>query len=367
MKKLLKKESTRSYLMGIATVLGVYGLVKIGCGVLTLNILLAIATIALANSMKVRKNFSRKFRVIVGGAIIFLLLGIGVYHAANCHKVVLTEKNDSAVVDTTKDEVPVQEEQKVEDKKETPVVSKGTDRSGSITYDKNGYAVQDKKDEVTFHNVQNEDGSKGSTSVEGQKEQTFEAPSKKESEKDIVFSQPEEKSSNETKEAKEEEAPKSNGNVVTDQKKSDEMFEEAFKEETKSNQTVKSEATIKDSAKKAETKSSTTTNETTKPETKEAPKTSTQASSEKQEEKRESIQKPIRVEALDSYSAYVGESIQFKIEGENVQFEGLEGMDYVYNKGILTIECGEYATVLTVRVFNNSNSVDFNVYINGLR
>ena len=326
MRKLLEKESTRSYLLGIATTLGVYGLVKIGCGVFVLNVLLIIATIAIINSSKVRKNFTRRMRMIVGGAIILLFLGIGLYHATNYH-VLEAPKNESEVVDTTKDEITAQEEKKdVEDKIEAPKTesskAKGEDKSGTVSFDKNGYAVQDLKDDATFNNLKNEDGSKESTSVEGPKDETFESSKKKESEKDIVFSQPEEKSSKTSEE---------------------ELAEEAFKEESKSKQAVKSEATIKDSTKKAESNSSNSTS------------------------KKEYSQKPIRVDALDSYSAYVGESIQFKIEGENVQFEGLEGIEYSFSKGILTIECGEYATVLTVRVFNDSNSVDFNVYINGLK
>ena len=84
------------------------------------------------------------------------------------------------------------------------------------------------------------------------------------------------------------------------------------------------------------------------------------------------IEQPVKVEklsveALDGNTAIVGSSIQFKVTGENVTFEGLEGYNYAYNNNILTVQTGSEATVLTIAATDATGaSILFDININGI-
>ena len=84
------------------------------------------------------------------------------------------------------------------------------------------------------------------------------------------------------------------------------------------------------------------------------------------------IEQPVKVEklsveALDGNSTTVGSSVQYKITGEDVSFEGLEGFSYTYNNGILTIETGTESTVLTFNVLDaTGDSIMIDLTINGI-
>ena len=75
---------------------------------------------------------------------------------------------------------------------------------------------------------------------------------------------------------------------------------------------------------------------------------------------------PVSVEAIDGYESYINSDIQFKIAGDNVVVEGLDGIEYSFYDGILTINTGDCATVLTVSVSNSVSSTTFDVTINGI-
>lgn len=75
---------------------------------------------------------------------------------------------------------------------------------------------------------------------------------------------------------------------------------------------------------------------------------------------------PVSVEAIDGYESYINSDIQFKIAGDNVVVEGLDGIEYTFNDGLLTINTGADATVITVTVSNSVSSTTFDVTINGI-
>ena len=77
-------------------------------------------------------------------------------------------------------------------------------------------------------------------------------------------------------------------------------------------------------------------------------------------------EKAVEVEAIDGYVANINSTVQFKISGDNIKIDGLEGMNYSFNNGILNLETGSEATVLTVEVSNSVNTVTFDVIVNGI-
>ena len=81
----------------------------------------------------------------------------------------------------------------------------------------------------------------------------------------------------------------------------------------------------------------------------------------------ETDKEKLTVVALDGNTAIVGSSIQFKVTGENVTFEGLEGYNYAYNNNILTVQTGSEATVLTIAATDATGaSILFDININGI-
>lgn len=75
---------------------------------------------------------------------------------------------------------------------------------------------------------------------------------------------------------------------------------------------------------------------------------------------------PVGVTAIDGYESYINSDIQFQISGDDVVIEGLDGIEYTFNDGILTINTGSDATVLTVSVSNSVSATSFDVVINGI-
>ncbi len=74
----------------------------------------------------------------------------------------------------------------------------------------------------------------------------------------------------------------------------------------------------------------------------------------------------IEVNAVDGYEGYINSTMQFSIEGDDVVLEGLEGIDYSFSNGILSINTGDCATVLTITASNSVSSQTFDVNINGI-
>ena len=80
----------------------------------------------------------------------------------------------------------------------------------------------------------------------------------------------------------------------------------------------------------------------------------------------EEIEK-LSVTPIDSNSTTVGSDIQFRVTGEEVTFNGLEGFNYNYSNGILTIKTGSEATILTVEAVDaRGETILFDININGI-
>ena len=74
----------------------------------------------------------------------------------------------------------------------------------------------------------------------------------------------------------------------------------------------------------------------------------------------------VKVTAIDGYTATVGSTIQFKVSGDDVKIDGLDGINYTFNNGILSVNTGSEATTLTVEASNSVNTVSFDIVINGI-
>lgn len=85
----------------------------------------------------------------------------------------------------------------------------------------------------------------------------------------------------------------------------------------------------------------------------------------KEEVKVEETKKAVEVKAIDGYETYVNSSVQFKISGDVDSIDGLDGIDYTFSNGVLTINTGSEATVLSVDV-NGVNTVSFDIVVNGI-
>lgn len=74
----------------------------------------------------------------------------------------------------------------------------------------------------------------------------------------------------------------------------------------------------------------------------------------------------IEVNAVDGYEGYINSTMQFSIEGDDVVLEGLDGIDYSFSNGILSVNTGDSATILTITASNSVSSQTFDVVINGI-
>lgn len=74
----------------------------------------------------------------------------------------------------------------------------------------------------------------------------------------------------------------------------------------------------------------------------------------------------VKVSAIDGYTGTVGSTMQFRISGDDVRIDGLDGIEHTFSNGVLSINTGSEATVLTVEASNSVNTVAFDITINGI-
>ena len=87
----------------------------------------------------------------------------------------------------------------------------------------------------------------------------------------------------------------------------------------------------------------------------------------KEDNKVENKVEALSVKAVDGYSTYINSSIQFRITGEDVVIEGLEGIEHSFVNGVLTVNTPSEATVIPVQISNsNGNSMTFSIVVNGI-
>ena len=85
-----------------------------------------------------------------------------------------------------------------------------------------------------------------------------------------------------------------------------------------------------------------------------------------EEKVEEKVIAPVVVTAIDGYTTFVGSQLQFQVSGDDVIIEGLDGINHTFSNGILTIDTGSEATIISVSISNSVNAVDFDITVNGI-
>ena len=166
-------------------------------------------------------------------------------------------------------------------------------------------------------------------------------------------------------EEEKEESSNTEGSVLDDDKLSQMLPEkiEDNKENTTETEDIKENATETEDIKEDATETEDIKEDATETEDIKEDATETEDIKEDATEEKE---QPVKITALDGYTTVVGSQIQFRVSGDNVQLEGLEGFDYTLNNGVLTINVGNEATVLTVNAFNSTSNQMFDITVNGI-
>ncbi len=357
-------------------------------------------------------------RVFIAIAIVLLMMGIGVYHKLNCHKS-LSLANQEPVVeceDETDDCTPVQNPVAPQEpaaptdttKTKTNKPSRTLTSDEEIKYkntlretiNENNAEADEKRSEVGLENESNK------KQKEDIKKAQEEGKTVNQQEDGIVTTKTDKKPEDNKEEEKpividtdkaNEEAKKLVSNEENkDQKPSEKLEEKEDKLHQDGDDKLKEleKLTSKNEVKKPVKEEKVTTpvaEETkvekpvveTKTETVEIenePEVETKVEEvEETETKKVETVKPevteaqevkdteIKVTAIDGYEGFVGSDIQFKISGDNVVVDGIEGTNSNFNKetGMLTINSAE-ATVVTVELTNSTSNVTFDVTINGI-
>ncbi|MBR2785699.1 MAG: hypothetical protein IKD74_06950 [Clostridia bacterium] len=251
------------------------------------------------------------------------------------------EKTEKVIEEARKDDT-----KKVEDYKNDIVVIT-TPKAPETTISDNKPANSDKDIKV------NNDEVKELPSIESKPEET--TVSEKEVEDDKVVEMEKDELAELFKSAKKEE------NSIVDTNKNETKAEEVKDVETKT-EAVKTEEVVEETVvnKEAEGVVEVVSTEETKVE----------ENNTKNVEVVETVEvksvEAVKVSAIDGYTGTVGSTMQFKISGDDVRIDGLDGIDYSFNNGVLSINTGSEATVLTVEASNSVNTVAFDITINGI-
>ena len=329
-------------------------------------------------------GFTRRLKVLLTTIFVIIAIIFMLFACCNKPKVEPPKDNDQTA--------------QVEDQKQ-PEDQQVIQTGGGYKKPDRGYGVTDTV-KPTYGNVNGDktgkqDANKGNTEVVGPKEQTFKSPdvSKQEEElnqkiqdaKDkgdtvtegedgIVFvgGSEEDSKPDESKPSPEGEKPK--GNVVTDKDKEQDLFDEVFPEEKNHNNDVvpTPDSNIKDLEKPSASDSTNSNSGVSSEETPNVDQTTpsdkqntsdndkntgnvpqdvvTQPSETKpsQEDKAEKKETPVSITSISGARAFAGDSVQFKVEGDVASIEGLDGLDYDFSGGYLTVYTNpSEATVIT--------------------
>lgn len=368
-------------------------LLEVGCIPLVVGVVAFVATtVWIVKSIKAGKgNLTRKAKILMVAlaAISTMALIYGIYHKMYCHNSAVEAQND-VVTETT----PDTEEKPEEEEKEEPtedVDSKVEASNAGKVVTSRGYCPSEDRIEVTYGNVGgNNSGAANTTStgvalVDPAKE-TLHVKAEDKSAQD-------EEIANDVENGKER-VELSDGIVATKEKTTDKTTEEKSASEEEKTTMDKTDAV---EVKSEEDKKENNTEEKKSDETKveeSKPAEATDYELDAMLKSSETIEttpeiglveidaevfpkdeiieevkpeeKAVTVEAIDGYIGTINSTMQFRIDGDNVSIEGLEGMNYSFNNGILNLETGSEATVLTVEVSNEVSTVSFDIVINGV-
>ena len=330
-----------------------------------------------------------------------MLFTLGLWHKNFCHKA--EEAVDNGVVETVVENIP--EEPTVEEIPEAE--AKETETSSKKSTGKNYGSVKNPVDKITdvTHKSSTEKPSVETTAgdvpadikvVDNRKEEEDTKKAVEEAEKNgdnvkeldngiIAIEKNKETKTDDSKKDKEkvdlkeeekesaEEVPSNTEEKVEEVKDTTDCIEDATDKDLEDmlDSTTKNDTTEEKTEEPATGK--TEVNDLTITEEKEQPVVPVKPV-EKEEPAKEEIKpvepvktvKAVSVSAIDGYATTVGSQIQFRVDGDDVKIEGLDGINYSFSNGVLTVDAGNEATVLSVSISNSVNTVNFDITVNGV-
>lgn len=392
MEKTAKKDIAKMATGAIAGVTAVE-LATLDCMVFTVCIIVAIMIATFVAVSKLNgETFTKRGKIAIV-LVIFALIGIGTYHKYFCHQ------------EEVQPEVNVQQEETVEESEESEEPAEESvepaEATSSVERPARGYCPEDEKLEVTEENsktpakaettvadttaeIKVEDNSKELADTEkaveeakenGDKVDTIETPNG-----DItVITKDQEVEEEKDETQKVEIDTDSAEDLVNEGEEPSINVETETTEDTKDDVVSADDEDLDNMFEATETTEVVTTpadGEVTVEEVTEANNSNNvvtdveEPAEELPEVEEPVVEKPaleeVSVEAIDGYTAYVNSQLQFRVSGDDVVINGLDGMDYSFDGEILTINTGADATVLTVEVSNAISSQTFDVNINGI-
>ena len=346
----------------------------VACGVCIATFVGAFALIIFILSSKLNgKKFTKRGIVTILVAL-SVLVSIGTYHRFFCHNKAEEEKPVEAVVETI-DDTEEKTEEVVEEAKEEPKANeKAVERGACPQEEKISTTYVATKDIQPIVETTKPENNEVTIKVEDDKKQDEKITEDIENGKEVTELENGIVATTEEDTTEEEDLTVKEGVVVID---SEESKEEETTEDT-TNETT--EEVVEASEDDLENLVDITENEeivegvvteevveeeeTANGEVEISDITEETLPEKITEEKEE--ERAVSVTAIDGYTANINSTVQFKIEGDNVTIEGLDGIDYTFSNGFLNINTGAEATVLTVEVSNSVNSVSFDIVVNGV-
>ena len=382
MEKLNQKKDAMKVALGAIAGITVMALATAKCAVFTVCLIITTLIVLFVALSKINgETFTKRGKIAIV-LVIFALIGIGTYHKYFCHQ------------EESQPEVNVQQEETVEESEvsEEPAeepVEQEAEATSSVARPARGYCPEDEKLEETEENsktpakaettadttatIKVEDNSKELADTEKAVEEAKEnGDTVKELDNGIIAiekDQEVEEDRDDTQKVEididsaedlKNEGEESSINIETeddlndviasDDETLDDMLDKTTEETTETvTEPVNGDVSVEEVTEVEES------NKITDVEVVEEPA-----------EVEEPALEEVSVEAIDGYTAYVNSQLQFRVSGDDVVINGLDGMDYSFDGEILTISTGADATVLTVEVSNAVSSVSFDVNINGI-
>lgn len=360
----MEKENKKSIAKMVACFVAGIAATKVAevCGVLAICGLTAIMLIAfIVVNLKRGETFSRK------GIITLVVMILALILIGFCHLSTHLQDEFEAVEPPKTSEIVKTHDQKPED---TTTVQDIQDNSGNagaqtpVISNPRGYCSEDEKINASFSNVAGLDSSL-QLQTTGSNSNTITASdnTQEEAKQDAEIEEEKEEGATIVEDTNTGITAGSSTKPIEEEKdestKVDLDFDSAIGLESEGETTTPSEGNVKDES------------QNTLPEaSSEEVSTPVEGGMTFEEEVEEEpiVEKvtPVGVTAIDGYEAYINSDIQFQISGDDVVIEGLDGIEYTFNDGILTINTGSDATVLTVSVSNSVSATSFDVVINGI-
>ena len=414
--KKFAKENVK-FFAGVGTAVLAFAIQSLGCGVLTLMTMMSLGLIYV---MVRSPKYTKKFKAIVLVMAVLAMMTFGLWHWTT-HQDTPVDDATTAQTETVPEETETEPEEEIAEETEVTVPTDDT-CSGNGRLDAEGRkkcidltATNNNSKDVTGNNetqtkVEGNEttkfGEESQADKDTQKElaEAEKNPNKKvedlnegvkavtdvtpveddkkveEKDEDSKIEVPadaeevkseESKDANDVKEDKKEEAPKADDFKELDDKALEDLFDETepeTKEEAKLDDTLvveTEEASSNFVVEDLETEPEEEAVENVVVPSVEAQDDEVVVEDEVVEEVKEVA--PVTVEALDGYEAIIGSTMQYRVTGDDLTIEGLDGLEYTFIDGVLSINVGEEATTITVVISNSVSSVTFDIVVNGIR